>query len=147
MSMSDPVLEQLKKQLRIDEGLRLEVYSCSTGHKTIGYGHMDDRLPADTVWTLEQAEQELDKDARYALAQAEKVVGTPTWVKLSDTRKCALANMAYQMGGTGLGKFQSMLSAIKCEHWSFAAYHAIDSLWAKQTPARACRVVAMIREG
>lgn len=134
------LLEQLKSVLRIDEGLRLMVYECSTGHKSIGYGHMDDRMADGATWTLEQAEEALDKDARYALFQAEQIITSPIWYRLTDRRKCALANMAFQLGGAGLAKFRRMLAAIKSEQWNTAFNEALDSLWAKQTPARAWRV-------
>jgi lysozyme len=134
------LLEKLKEQLRVDEGLRLEVYPCSTGHRTIGYGHMEERIPIDTVWTLEQAEQALDRDARYALSVAEQIVTPVVWYRLTDGRKVALANMAYQLGATRLSGFKRMLEAIRQERWSTAFNEALDSLWAKQTPARAWRV-------
>ena len=49
-------IELLKDELRRDEGYRCNVYRCSTGHKTIGYGHMDDSMSFETTCTRVSAE-------------------------------------------------------------------------------------------
>ncbi len=66
---------------------------------------------------------------------------------LSDGRKAALIEMAYQMGVDGLKQFHMMLAALWEHENEAAADAALDSKWAKQTPERAKRVSEMIRNG
>lgn len=140
------LIEQIKTDLRIDEGLRLEVYECTEGMRTIGYGHADPRLPDDAVWTLDHAEQTLSKDTKYAMMSAELLVGAVVWYRLGSHRKRALTNMAYQLGYRRLSGFKKMIQAVKNGQWQLAHDEALDSLWAKQTPNRARRVAAMLLE-
>jgi lysozyme len=56
----------------------------------------------------------------------------------------ALGNMAYQLGISGLLKFSKMLEALKNGQRELASIEALDSSWAKQTPARAKRVAKLI---
>ena len=55
--------------------------------------------------------------------------------------------MAYQMGVDGLFKFKKMIAALGKGDWNEAAHQALDSRWAKQTPARAERHAAVIANG
>lgn len=52
-----------------------------------------------------------------------------------------LLNMAFQMGISGLLKFKNTLTLIKYGHYKDAANRMSQSLWAKQTPARAKRLI------
>ena len=65
---------------------------------------------------------------------------------LPDRKKQALANMAFQLGVTGLLNFRRMLAAIKDGDWTRARIEALDSKWASQTPARAKEIANMIGE-
>jgi lysozyme len=53
--------------------------------------------------------------------------------------------MCFQLGFGGLLKFQKMLTCLADGDRTGAAREALDSLWAKQTPARAQRVAKMIK--
>lgn len=62
--------------------------------------------------------------------------------------------MGFQMGvglpskdDAGLSGFDTTLGHIAAGRWDAAADGMLNSLWAKQTPARAKRVAAMIRTG
>lgn len=66
---------------------------------------------------------------------------------LTETRRAALVEMAYQLGMDGLKQFHMMLAALWEHEYEAAADAALDSKWAKQTPARAKRVSEMIRNG
>jgi lysozyme len=53
--------------------------------------------------------------------------------------------MAYQMGVSGVLKFADMLAALERGERAAAATHALQSIWATQTPKRAKRIAALIR--
>lgn len=62
-------------------------------------------------------------------------------------RQDILTSMGYQMGVEGLTGFHHMLSAIVDEDWDEAAAQMMDSNWATETPERASRHAAVMRNG
>jgi lysozyme len=62
-------------------------------------------------------------------------------------RQCALIDMAFELGETGLAQFNGMRLAIKAGNWDIAASQALQSLWAHQVPGRAMMDAEMLRSG
>lgn len=84
----------------------------------------------------------------------------PDWIRWTEPRQRAIANMAFNMGYKRLKGFKKMWKAIRKDDWEEAANQAIDSRWYKQvsgkwyqlstkqaTRGRAKRIVQMIRTG
>lgn len=146
------ISKELKDQILFEEGLRLKVYHCTEGKRTIGIGHNLDanpkfRIPVDgynigdkipDVITRGQAMALLGSDLVYIIDDLQK-----RWshVKnLSLPRQDACYNMAFQLGCSRLMGFKKMLKALEQGDWQEAHDQALDSNWHKQTPARAKRV-------
>ena len=55
-----------------------------------------------------------------------------------------LADMAYQLGVHGVLAFDDMLTCMQREDWQCAHDAALDSAWARETPARAKRVSGIL---
>lgn len=136
------LLESLLETLKSDEGWRPYVYNDSEGFATIGYGFLVDSRkgvglprPVAELWL------------RYAvnerLAELQRL--WPAFDDQPEDIQLAVMNMAYQMGPAGVMKFKRMLAALAAGYRKTAADEMLDSAWAKQTPYRARRVVAMIR--
>ncbi len=89
-------LSQAKSLIKAWEGLRLKAYQDSAGIWTIGYGQTQ-RVKPGMVWTLEQAEADLDRDLRIYAAAVEKYVRPDT----TDQEFCALLVFAWNVGPTG----------------------------------------------
>ena len=53
--------------------------------------------------------------------------------------------MVYQIGEGGVSKFKNMWSALDREDYGEASFQMLDSLWAKQTPARAGKLAGKMR--
>lgn len=134
------VKSTLEQMLAADEGYRPEIYRCSAGKLTIGYGtNLSAGLPEDEALVL----------MRYKLVKlgAELLRRYPWYAGLNDRRRMALLSMAYQMGLDGLAGFRRMLAALERAGWPEAHAQALDSKWAKQdTPQRAARVAALLLE-
>lgn len=134
----------LRAQLIRDEGREESVYADSEGYLTIGVGHLVDKrkggkLPDAIIDAL------LDWDIREKTVQVTQAF--PWATKLDPVRFAALVNMTFQLGIGGVKGFPRMLAALRDERFAEAETHALDSLWAKQTPARARRVARQLATG
>jgi lysozyme len=132
---------QLKIDLERDEGLRTALYNDTVGKATIGIGRNLDDVgisPAEARMLLENDISRVVKDLNNHL---------PWWTGLSEPRRRALANMAFNLGIGGLLGFKRMLEAMRQGAFHEAAEHALDSKWARQVGQRAGRISTLIREG
>ena len=145
--------EALKAQIRTEEGWRPVVYDDATGlpiipgtpvkgHPTIGYGFALD------VAGLDRSESEWILDRRISRLLGDLSRRVAFWNLLSPVRQLALAQMAYQLGVDGLLSFTHALQSLGVSDYDRAAAEFLNSKWARSdSPARAARVVEMIRTG
>ena len=56
-----------------------------------------------------------------------------------------IIEMVFQLGIGGVGKFKKLWSALDREDYGEASFQMLDSLWAKQTPARAGKLAGKMR--
>lgn len=139
--------------LRQEEGVRYIPYIDSLGYPTVGVGfklgpqgaplnHYTFTLSDNTIdaWL----DINLSNIQESMLQHPEISAALP---HCNSPRKDILISMAYQMGVSGLGGFQRMLSAIIIENWDDVANHMLCSTWAKQTPGRAQRHAEVMKSG
>ena len=69
------------------------------------------------------------------------------WQRCNDARKSILVSMCYQLGLAGMSNFKMMLASIREEDFDSAAFHMLDSKWARQTPNRAERHAEQMQTG
>lgn len=128
MQISNEGLQRLAQ----DEGFRGDPYEDHLGKPTIGYG---------TLLPLTEAEAALLLNHRLQEKLDELTAAAP-WVEgLPQPVQDVLANMAYQLGVGGLMKFRNFLNALQMGNYASAKPHGLDSLWARQTPNRANRLM------
>jgi lysozyme len=135
---------ELTKQLRRDEDEILHAYPDHLGYLTIGVGRLIDKRKGGGITPEESAyllSNDIDK------RQAELLRRIPWVSTLDPVRFGALLNMAFQMGVDGLLGFKNTLAMIRAGNYSEAAEGMLQSLWAKQTPARAKRISEQMRLG
>lgn len=139
----------IEKLLEREEGFRETVYHCSEGYPTIGIGTVIGARYAP----LEHFTLKVSKEIAYALLREElehinKALNkNPVYCCLNPDRKVILQSMAYQLGVNGLMNFKKMWKALSVEDYVQASREAMDSKWAKQTPARAQRHAKVLRSG
>ena len=142
---------QAELDLIRDEGIRLRVYKCTSGHLTIGVGHkLTERelLQGRSEISLEQAGYLLHMDIGIAMNGCASIFGRDRFDSFTEARQRALVNMCFQMGTQGLTKFRRMIDAIMRNDWVMAHVEALDSKWARSdSPGRARRVAEMFLEG
>ena len=145
------VSEELIKQIKFEEGLRLHAYLCPAGKKTIGYGHNLEARPKlegnaipDTI-TEEIADVLLHHDIADTIDLLDRVwLG---FVMVHGARQDACINMAFQLGIAKFMGFQKMRAHLIKSEWQGAYDEALDSYWSKQTPDRAKRVAGQFVSG
>lgn len=109
---------------------------------TVGYGYTHGVTP-DTRFSKEMAEHKLRERVQDGVKAC--MVLVPNFKDQPDAIKTVLVNMEYQLGSKGLGQFRNTLNYIKNKNYLQAAANMEKSLWYRQTPNRARRLIAKVR--
>jgi len=138
-------VEQLREELKEDEGCKYEVYLDHLSLKTFGIGHLV------TEW-----DEEYDKEVGTPVSEdrVNNCFQTDVWGTVNECKKLydkfedmpeevqmILCNMMFNMGRPRLSKFKNMNAAIAKEDWLEAATQMEDSRWHKQVTNRANRLI------
>jgi lysozyme len=138
-----PVSETLREMVMRHEGLRLKSYVDTTGHWTIGYGHLLDAPIPDI--TQAEADKMLDEDIGHAEMACAIIYGASPG--MTQRRHDALTDLIFNIGSKGAMKFVRMNAAIKKGDWSVAALEMKSSLWCKQVGKRCSDLSDMLKGG
>ncbi len=142
----------LVSDLQRDEGWRGFLYDDANGapirpgtavhgHPTIAWGFALDVAP------LTQNEA-LPILTGRALSVVNGLRSAASWIAgLSEPRQRALSNMAYQLGVTGLLKFNTFMSLMEHGQFDQAADDLETTAWYGQSGDRAKRIQMLIRNG
>lgn len=142
-------LKKLKDEIVREEGEVLEVYRDKFSKLTCGIGHLIVR--GDPEYgkavgfkiTKMRSTQLFERDVQRTLDELDKKL---PWLKTQPPDVIrAVSNMAFQLGVQGVLKFYTTLKNIEDKDYENAYTNGLRSLWAKQTPARARRVLSLIR--
>ena len=130
--------EQLEQWIKKHEGYEDNIYMCSAGKLSIGYG----RNLQDNGISKDEAEYLFDSD----INRTYKDLSTISWYHQTPTAiQDALFNMCFNLGLSRLLTFKKMIKAILEKNYNQAAREALDSKWAKQVGDRAKDIALMIR--
>ena len=139
------------RMLKKEEGFRAKPYLCSEGFPTIGYGQkIGDKY--ESLPDIETTEPEAYKKMLGMNEANEKTyLNNPDiyrcYFHLNDNRKAVMLSIAYQIGIYGVLKFKKLLAALERADYSTAADEMLNSLAARQTPARWKRNAEQMRTG
>lgn len=141
-------MNAFRGQLIIHEGLKNTIYADSVGLATGGIGHLlreneKSQYPLGTPISDSQVEAWYVHDSTSAIKIAQGLV-SDTWGNLSDVRKRAVADLAFNLGKGGLSKFKKFLSAMKEEKYEDAGRELASSAWFGQVGKRGPNIIAMI---
>jgi GH24 family phage-related lysozyme (muramidase) len=157
-----PMTQDVSKTFVVaEEGIRNKVYRDSVGIKTVGIGFNMEQGNAKAIWARAKipesfdrvfnGQQELSNESAQKLFDfthkassraARKIV--PFYKDLSKNQQAALNSMVFQLGSEGTRKFRNTLSNLKKGNGIGVENGIINSLWARQTPARAKRTALML---
>ena len=132
---------RIMRSVRKHEGYRGMPYDDTLGKPTIGVGTLLP-LTEDEAMLLAYCRMNDGRDALGRRLYEEHHVALNN---LDPQVEGALVEMAFQLGVSGVLRFERMLDAIKREDWVRAAQEALNSRWAQQTPARAEHVAEVLR--
>lgn len=107
--MEKNLLEQLKIELIQDEGIRLKPYTDTTGHITIGVG----RNLTDNGITKEECDMMLTHDAMECIRQVRHEF--LFYDSLNNAQKRVIVNLCFNLGLSGLKKFERFLKALQSQ--------------------------------
>jgi lysozyme len=135
----------LNRQLRGDESVEPCVYLDSLGYSTIGVGRLVDKRKPGSGLRPDEISYLLNNDIDDRINALTRKL--PWFQNLDDARQGVLLNMSFQMGVEGLLKFVTTLALVRSGDYDKAADGMLQSLWAKQTPARAARLSKQMKTG
>jgi lysozyme len=137
-------MENLIRQLVSEEGEVLHAYEDHLGFVTIGVGRLIDKRKGGGI-TKEESRYLLANDVKKYTDLVSNSI--PFYSQLNEARQAVLVGMAFQMGIGGLMKFKNTLKAIEAGRYKEAGNNMLNSLWARQTPARARRMAKQMEIG
>jgi lysozyme len=135
------------ERLLVEEEDRVPyVYPDSLGFSTIGVGHLVDKrkgggLPDEIITAL------LRLDIQAARAYLSHAAGESCLAALNAVQIAALVSMAFQLGQHSMDGFKTFLRCLRDGDVKGAAAAGRDSLWDRQTHARAEREMKMLESG
>jgi len=138
------MIAEITRQLRRDEGEMLHAYQDHLGYWTIGIGRLIDKRKGGGI-TVEEADYLLLNDINKRIVDLKHLL--PWFDDLDEARQGVLLNMAFQLGVKGLMGFINTLACVAKGDYDAAAKGMLNSLWAKQTPARAERMAKQMITG
>ena len=142
-------IEQLRKELEVDEGVKHEIYNDHLGYATFGIGHLvrdSDPEYGQEIGTAVSEERVIaafDEDVQVVLSDCERLYND--FNVLPEECQMIIANMMFNMGRPRLSKFKGMKAGVDSKDWNKAADEMIDSNWYRQVPNRAGRLVKRMR--
>ena len=137
--MSDKIIEML----RLHEGVKSHVYTDHLGYETIGVGRCI-RKNVGLGLSDDEINYLLSNDVSRVTAELGRFKWFP---ELNEARRDAMINLCFQLGLTKLLKFKNFLASMQEGDYEAASTHLLDSLYARQTPARANEIAKLISNG
>ena len=142
-------IEQLRKELEVDEGVKYEIYNDHLGYPTFGIGHLvrdtdpEHGQEIGTPVSEDRVIEAFNKDVESVLNDCTILYGD--FSKLPEEAQLIIANMMFNLGRPRLSKFKGMKAGVDAQDWNKAADEMIDSAWYRQVPNRAGRLVKRMR--
>jgi lysozyme len=140
---------QLREQLKIDEGVKYEIYKDHLGYDTFGIGHLivkeDEEFgkPVGTKVSEDRVNAVFTRDVLKMISEAKILF--PKFDTLPEEAQQVITNMIFNMGRPRLSNFKKFISFINESKWVEASNEMLNSTWAKQVGKRAQRLSDKIK--
>ena len=146
---------------KLNEGYKPRVYIDTVGHPTVGIGFNLDRWDARQRLAAVGANYDkiragsatlTDYQIRtlfyYDMANSVSCASSwlsQVWGRMNSDQKSAVADMAFNLGCSGLKKFRNMKAALLEGDYSGAAREMRNSKWCRQVKSRCDRNIACMK--
>ena len=142
-------IDQLREELKVDEGCVYQIYNDHLGYPTFGIGHLVNGHDKEHGWSVgtdveeDRVEEVFEQDVQIVLSDCEILY--PDFYDLPEEAQLIIANMMFNMGRPRLSKFKGMKRGVDSRDWNAAADEMGDSRWYRQVTNRAERLVQRMR--
>ena len=142
-------IDELREELKIDEGVKYEIYLDHLQLPTLGIGHLiretdpEHGLPIGTAIDEERVNELFQSDIEITIIECRELF--PNFDDLPEEAQKICANMMFNLGRPRLSKFKKFRAALAENNWSECAIQMEDSRWHKQVPNRANRLISRMR--
>lgn len=149
--------------LKYDEGIKYKAYKDTKGNITVGIGFNMDNPAAKGVWLKTDINESftsvyvgtsaLSTNSITALlntcidsCRQDLETIFPDFLSYSNLVQLALINLMFNMGKSTFSTFLKFIGFIRIQSFAEAAIDLSTTLWAKELPERAKRVVALLND-
>lgn len=142
-------IDELREELKEDEGCKYEVYLDHLGLPTFGIGHLvtewDEEYgkPVGTPVSEERVNNCFKVDVEGTISECQKLFNN--FDDLPEEVQKICANMMFNMGRPRLSGFKKFIAALENKDWQECAVQMEDSRWHKQVTNRANRLISRMR--
>ena len=141
-------IDQLRETLKVDEGVKNEIYFDHLGLPTCGVGHLirqadpEYGLEVGTHIDDERVNELFDQDVQVTLGECRLLF--QNFDNLPEEVKQVCANLMFNMGRPRLSRFHKFRKALENSEWIEAGKELKDSRYYRQVTARADRLIARL---
>ena len=142
-------IEQLREELKIDEGVKYEIYLDHLSLPTCGVGHLiketdpEYGLDVGTEISEERVNELFDEDIKVTLDECTYLY--EDFYTLPEEAQLIIANMMFNLGRPRLSRFLKMKKHIDNRDFVSASEEMKDSKWYRQVTNRADRLVERMK--
>jgi len=143
------MIEDLKNEIKADEGCVNSVYLDHLNLKTLGVGHLvtewDEEYdkPVGTTVSDDRVNELFEKDINVTLEECRYLYDD--FDSLPEEVQKIIGNMMFNLGRPRLSRFHKMKKAVLDKDWQEAANQMQDSKWYEQVTNRAERLCQRMR--
>ena len=142
-------IEKLREELKIDEGVKYEIYLDHLSLPTCGVGHLiketdpEFDLEVGTKIDEERVNELFDEDIKVTLQECTYLYDD--FYNLPEEAQLIIANMMFNLGRPRLSRFLKMKKHIDNRDFVSASEEMKNSKWYRQVTNRADRLVQRMK--
>jgi len=137
-------IDKLREELKIDEGVKYEIYLDHLSLPTCGVGHLikdtdpESGLPVGTKIEEERVNELFDQDIQVTIQECKYLYND--FDDLPEEAQRVIANMMFNLGRPRLSRFLKMKQHVDNRDFASASEEMKDSKWYRQVTNRAQRL-------
>ena len=137
-------IEQLRKELEVDEGVKYEIYNDHLGYPTFGIGHLvrdndpENGEPVGTPVSEDRVIEAFNEDVETVLNDC--TILYDDFDDLPEEAQLIIANMMFNLGRPRLSRFLKMKQHVDNRDFVSASEEMKNSKWYRQVTNRAQRL-------